>query len=178
MRPFFKTCLLWSLSAALCLCIAGCGSGASADPRVIILSYFGLRHDYPDRVETKTLDRLEKEGASAERSLPTFPTNSSTNLAAIATGCYADKHGVVNTRFYDWLLKKIFEGEPEEDKRLLKAEPLWVTARKEGLKTAVINIRDVHRCNLNSYILQILLTDVDHTGNKRVFVLHDLFRSH
>jgi predicted AlkP superfamily pyrophosphatase or phosphodiesterase len=107
--------------------------GLAADPTVIVLSWDGVRHDYPERAETPSLDRVARTGARASRLVPVFPSSTFPNHVALATGTYSDRHGIVGNVFY----------EPERglysyssDASWIEAEPLWVAAERQGVRAA------------------------------------------
>jgi arylsulfatase A-like enzyme len=102
-------------------------------PVVILLSLDGVRHDYLDRGGLPALERIARSGARAEGLIPIFPSSTFPNHVALATGTHADRHGIVNNRFHD----------PEKgdfsysgDASFIEAEPIWVTAERQGVRTA------------------------------------------
>ena len=112
---------------------------ASAEPgslpgSVLLISMDGVRHDYPGRADTPALDRVAKSGGHASRLVPVFPTNTFPSHASIATGAYPDRHGIVNNRFTD---RKRGRFDYDDDAAWLEAEPLWITAERQGVKAAV-----------------------------------------
>ena len=115
--------LVWLLAAP----------GLAVEPTVILLSWDGTRWDYPDRVQLPALERVAREGVRAERLLPVFPTSTFPNHVSLATGAHVDRHGIVGNVFFD----------PERglyryaaDASWIDAEPLWVAAERQGVRTA------------------------------------------
>jgi predicted AlkP superfamily pyrophosphatase or phosphodiesterase len=106
---------------------------AAAQPIVIVLSWDGLRHDYPDLAEFPGLKRLEHEGVRARRLRPGWPSNTFPGHVSMATGTYADVHGIVDNRFYD-REKGVYSYSSDAD--WLQAEPLWIAAERQGVKAA------------------------------------------
>ena len=106
--------------------------GAEA-PTVILLSWDGVRPDYLERAEFSALERMAREGVRAERLIPVWPPNTFPNHAALATGTYADRHGIVNNRFLD-RDRGLFSYEADGD--WLEAEPLWAAAERQGVPAA------------------------------------------
>ena len=51
----------------------------------------------------------------------------------MATGTYADVHGIVDNRFYD-REKGVYSYSSDAD--WLQAEPLWIAAERQGVKAA------------------------------------------
>ncbi|MBM4373012.1 MAG: alkaline phosphatase family protein, partial [Deltaproteobacteria bacterium] len=144
-----------AVGAALCSLLLGaaCAPSQSAaplapganDPRhedapyVVILSLDGFRHDYLDLYPTPALQRLAREGARAERMIPVFPTKTFPTHFSIATGLYAENHGLVGNRF--WAPEKqayysIGDRTAVEDGTWYPGEPIWVTAERQGMRTA------------------------------------------
>jgi arylsulfatase A-like enzyme len=130
------TRLHWSLGCALVVCLLSQPALAEgSSPLVIVLSWDGVRHDYPARGSLPGLERMEREGARAERLVPVFPTSTFPNHVSIATGTYPDRHGIVGNRFYDPELEERFS--TDNDARWLEAEPLWIAAERQGVRAAV-----------------------------------------
>jgi hypothetical protein len=71
----------------------------AAAPVVIVLSWDGTRHDYPERTSLPALERMAREGIRAARLVPVFPVNTFTNHVTLATGAHADRHGIVGNRY-------------------------------------------------------------------------------
>jgi arylsulfatase A-like enzyme len=119
-------------SAALFALLLALGR-ADAKPVVILLSLDGVRHDYLARDSLPAFERIAEEGASAEALLPIFPSTTFPNHVAIATGTYADRHGIVANKFLDAELGEFDYG---NDARFLDAEPLWAAAERQGVAAA------------------------------------------
>ncbi len=109
-------------------------TGAGARPVVILLSFDGVRHDYLDRDALPAFQRIAREGARAEALVPIFPSTTFPNHVALATGTYADRHGIVGNKFLDAKLGKF---DYSNDARFLDAEPLWAAAERQGVPAAV-----------------------------------------
>ncbi len=117
--------------AVLLLC-ALCG-GVRADPIVVVLSWDGVRHDYPELAEFPGLGRLQNEGARARRLTPVYPSNTFPGHISIATGTYPDVHGIVDNHFLD---RKQGEFRYEDAAHWIQAEPLWIAAERQGVPAA------------------------------------------
>ncbi len=105
----------------------------------VILSLDGFRWDYPDKTETPTLDRISTEGVKAVSLIPSFPSKTFPNHYTLATGLYPDHHGIVNNSFYDPGMKKPYSMGNKESRfepAFYGGEPIWITARKQGVLTA------------------------------------------
>ncbi|GAA98799.1 uncharacterized protein L969DRAFT_76526 [Mixia osmundae IAM 14324] len=106
---------------------------------VIIVSLDGVRPDYLERSLTPNLVDISEKGLKAEYMKPVFPSLTFPNHWALATGLYAESHGIVANDFYD----------PSDDTEFVYTdsskswaskwwggEPIWSTAVKAGIKTA------------------------------------------
>ena len=125
----------WRLLGACLLLAAPPAAAGEPAPTVILLSWDGVRHDLPDRAELPALRRMERDGARAERLTPPFPSNTFPGHATLATGTHPDRHGIVDNRFFD---PEAGEFDYENDARWLEAEPLWVAAERQGVRSAVL----------------------------------------
>ncbi len=104
---------------------------------VILVSFDGFRWDYANRVETPNFDFIEKNGIKAKSLKPIFPSFTFPNHYALATGCYADKHGILGNEFENSLGKYSYKNKQNvRDAKWYKAEPIWVTAEKNNIITA------------------------------------------
>jgi predicted AlkP superfamily pyrophosphatase or phosphodiesterase len=107
-------------------------SGAPADT-VVLISVDGLRWDLPERAGAARLQRMAAEGAAASL-VPPFPANTFPAHATLATGVHPDRHGIMNNEFLD-RGRGLFRR--DDDPSWLLAEPLWVTAERQGVRAAV-----------------------------------------
>ena len=126
------------LSIALAACLTACGPPSSG-ATVILVSLDGFRADYLDRGLTPVLSRLAKEGVRAEALLPVFPTKTFPNHYTIVTGRWPGGHGIIGNEFFAPELGRRFamrDRAAVHDARFWGAEPIWVTAEREGLATA------------------------------------------
>src|SRR2546422_7919445 len=115
---------------------AGVGTrahGGAADT-VVVISIDGVRWDYPARAGAPALARMSSEGASCGALVPPFPSSTFPAHASLATGVYPDRHGIVNNEFID-RQRGLYRREDEAS--WLLAEPIWVTAERQGVRTAV-----------------------------------------
>ncbi len=116
---------------------------AGAEPIVILVSLDGFRWDYPEKYATETprLRELAADGVRAERMISCFPTLTFPNHYSIATGLRPEHHGIVNNRFYDPALQATFIYKNHEcavDGRWWGGEPIWITAVKQGRRSACL----------------------------------------
>ncbi|KAK5663176.1 hypothetical protein OQA88_6593 [Cercophora sp. LCS_1] len=109
-------------------------------PTTILISLDGFRADFLNRGLTPRLNALVKEGVSPPHMLPSFPSVTFPNHYTLATGLYPEAHGVVGNTFWDPELKEEFyytDPSRSMDPKWWNGEPFWVTAQKQGLKTAI-----------------------------------------
>ncbi len=104
-----------------------------ADPIVVVLSWDGMRHDFPDLGEFPGLRRVEREGARAGRLTPVFPSNTFPTHVSMATGTHPDRHGIVDNVFLDPDRGRYAY---DADANWIEAEPLWIAAQRQGVDTA------------------------------------------
>ncbi len=108
-------------------------SEAGAPGRVIVLSWDGMRHDFPDRGNFPGLKRVETEGIRAGRLTPVFPSSTFPGHVSLATGVPPNVHGILNNVFYDREDGMYaYNGEAH----WLQSEPVWATAERQGVKAA------------------------------------------
>ncbi|MBT8039642.1 MAG: alkaline phosphatase family protein [Xanthomonadales bacterium] len=133
------------LAALSVVALASCRSVTSnapahlTAPTVVLVSLDGFRWDYPRATTTPALDRLAREGMSAEALRPVFPTLTFPNHFSIATGVLPWRHGIVANRFPDAERQRWYsmgDRSAVEDGTWYLAEPIWVTAEKAGMRTA------------------------------------------
>jgi len=109
-------------------------------PTTIIISLDGFRADFLKRGLTPRLSALVKEGVSPLYMLPSFPSVTFPNHYTLATGLYPESHGVVGNSFWDPTLQEEFyyvDPKRSMDPKWWNGEPFWVTAQRQGLKTAI-----------------------------------------
>lgn len=103
----------------------------------------GFRHDYVQRDEKglKGLPRLARDGVHARQVDPVHPASAYANYYSIATGLYPEVHGFIDSLIRDRATDELFLGHPHENASSVHwwagAEPIWVTAEKHRLKTAL-----------------------------------------
>jgi len=113
-------------------------SGA-LDTYVVMVSFDGFRWDYTDLYDTPNLDEMTRNGVRAERLIPSFPTKTFPNHYTLATGLYPDHHGIINNVFYAYDLDRLYrigDREMVQNASAYFGEPIWVTAEKQGVRSA------------------------------------------
>ena len=136
MRNFFLVlCFLF-----VCLKLnAAPAQQQSQQSTLLLISIDGFAKDYLQRYKAPTLERLAKSGVRAVHMQPSFPTKTFPNHYSIATGLYPAHHGIVENNIYDADFDAVFRMNKKEEVtngRWWLGEPVWVTAEKQGVKTA------------------------------------------
>ncbi|MEJ2400345.1 MAG: ectonucleotide pyrophosphatase/phosphodiesterase [Xanthomonadales bacterium] len=137
---------LWLPAVLLLLLpLAGCHAPATrsapADDAitVVLVSIDGFRWDFDRFAETPTLDRMARSGLKARALQPAYPTLTFPNHYSIATGLLPQHHGIVANSFPDATRKRWYRMSDRaavQDGRWYAGEPVWVTAEKQGLRSA------------------------------------------
>jgi predicted AlkP superfamily pyrophosphatase or phosphodiesterase len=128
----------------LLVLLAACGRGVGHPPEpapLILVSLDGFRWDYLDRGITPTLAGLARAGVRAHALLPVFPTKTFPNHYTLVTGSRPAGHGIVGNEFYATDLGARFSMHDRasvRDPRFWAAEPIWVTAERQGKRTATL----------------------------------------
>jgi predicted AlkP superfamily pyrophosphatase or phosphodiesterase len=110
-------------------------------PPLVLISLDGFRWNYCAQhpAETAHLRALAREGVAARGLIPVFPSNTFPNHYAIVTGLYPSHHGIINNVMFDPQLGEFFRyitPASSRDGRWWNGEPIWVTAEKQGLRSA------------------------------------------
>jgi predicted AlkP superfamily pyrophosphatase or phosphodiesterase len=119
-----------ALCAALLLIALPAWAGA---PLVILLSWDGMRYDYPDRATFEGLTRMQHDGMRANRLIAGWPSSTFPGHVTLATGTWAGTHGIVDNEFFD-RQRGVYRY--SNDASWLDAEPLWIAAERQGIRTA------------------------------------------
>ena len=112
---------------------------AGDDVYNVVISMDGFRWDYPLWYDTPFLDEVAQKGVSSSL-IPSFPSKTFPNHYTLVTGLYPDHHGIVANSFMDPETGKEFSlsnPETSTDPRYYGGEPIWLTAQKNGIHTAV-----------------------------------------
>jgi predicted AlkP superfamily pyrophosphatase or phosphodiesterase len=109
-------------------------------PTTILISLDGFRADFLQRGITPRLNSFIAEGISPVYMLPSFPSVTFPNHYTLATGLYPESHGIVGNTFWDPALKREFyytDPSRSMQPEWWGGEPIWVTAEKQGIRTAI-----------------------------------------
>jgi len=108
---------------------------SSPDRIVILVSMDGVSPELLAQARTPVLNALEARGTRADRLVPPFPSNTFPAHASMSTGCFPDKHGIVSNKFVD---RRRGPFQQERPASWLRAEPLWATAERQGVRAGVV----------------------------------------
>ncbi|CAL1264238.1 unnamed protein product [Larinioides sclopetarius] len=150
----FGTATLYLECVGLLLCFVGRSSGfgyyshsesnhGDGTNKLLLILVDGCRWDYPDQDNTGLpgFRKLAENGVRAPYVTPIFPANSYPNLYTIMTGLYPESHGFVQNMMYDSHFGDFFLMGPNDTASVAhwwdSAEPLWITAEKKGLRSAL-----------------------------------------
>jgi predicted AlkP superfamily pyrophosphatase or phosphodiesterase len=111
-----------------------------APPVVVLISLDGWRWDYLDRANAPNLKSLAARGVRAEGLISVFPSNTFPSHYSIVTGLYPEHHGILSNNMWDPQMKERFtmSGPTAGDARWWGGEPIWVTATRQGRRSAAM----------------------------------------
>ncbi|XP_034415159.1 ectonucleotide pyrophosphatase/phosphodiesterase family member 7.2 [Cyclopterus lumpus] len=110
--------------------------------KLLLISFDGFRWDYDRDVDTPHLDKMAREGATAQYVTPPFLTITSPSHFTLLTGRYIENHGVIHNMW--------FNTTTQEKKQYYMAQfvdsywdngslPIWITAQRQGLKAGSLH---------------------------------------
>lgn len=129
--------------------VAGCSTTPATRPAarpaartpLLLVSIDGFRADYLDRGYSPTLQALASEGVRGAGLQPSFPTLTFPNHYSLVTGRYPDHHGIVDNAMTVAGLGRFTLGNRAavaDGRWWDEAEPIWVTASGQGVRTATM----------------------------------------
>ena len=106
---------------------------------VVLVSIDGFKPEYLDSLPVVNLRALAARGVRAKWMQPSMPTQTFPNHYTIVTGLYPGNHGVINNTMVDpadsaWFMMS--DTLAVRDSRWWGGEPIWVTAEKQGVRSA------------------------------------------
>ena len=129
---------VWPVALALVFVAALATAQRAVAPIVILISFDGFRWDYMDRGESPHLKALAARGVRAQGLIPSFPSLTFPNHYTIVTGLYPEHHGIIANNIADdsWPERFSLTARTASDQRWWGGEPIWVTARRQNLRSA------------------------------------------
>ena len=114
-------------------------AAAQKKPYVILISIDGLRSDFVEKFNAKSLQAYGKSGIVAEYMTSAFPSLTFPNHYSIVTGLYPAHHGLVDNTFFDEKADATYTMSNKKmvaDPYWYGGTPLWVLAEKQQMVTA------------------------------------------
>lgn len=106
---------------------------------LVVISIDGFRYDYLDPQQTPHLWEIATEGVHASSLQPSFPSKTFPNHYTIVTGLYPAHHGIISNYMVNPYTGRTFslrDRNAVTDGRWYGGEPIWVTAQRQGIRTA------------------------------------------
>ncbi|XP_051991794.1 ectonucleotide pyrophosphatase/phosphodiesterase family member 3 isoform X1 [Xyrauchen texanus] len=105
---------------------------------LLLVSLDGLRAEYLQtwRSLIPVLDKIRQCGTSTPFMQAVFPSKTFPNHYSIATGLYAESHGLVDNNMYDPVFDASFSlsSSEKDNPRWYQGQPIWNTVTYQGLK--------------------------------------------
>lgn len=112
---------------------------ASEPTPVILVSLDGFRTEYLSRGITPHIAAIAQSGITTTAMHPSFPSITFPNHYTLVTGLRPDHHGIVGNTMTDPAHPGVtFTMASKDSYWWDEAEPIWVTAKKQGLKVATM----------------------------------------
>ncbi|CAH8860305.1 unnamed protein product [Trichobilharzia szidati] len=116
-------------------------------PKLLVISLDGFRHDYLDRAKEKQInisgfEKIWNSGCRVLKVHNEFITRTGPNHISMVTGMHEESHGIVDNVFYDPILNDTFDlvnqiHAPQSKWYDVGSEPIWVTNQRHGYQSAV-----------------------------------------
>ena len=113
---------------------------AGKNDYTVVVSLDGLRWDYTEAFDTPFFDQMAQQGVKAVMT-PSFPSKTFPNHYTLATGLVPDHHGIIANKFKIRSTGQVFslsDSVVRTDPRNYGGDPLWLTARRQGVKSATV----------------------------------------
>ncbi|GMT11976.1 hypothetical protein PFISCL1PPCAC_3273, partial [Pristionchus fissidentatus] len=125
-----------------------CARNDLHEPILVVVSMDGFASRYLDLGVTPNIEAMGRNGARAEHIYPTYPSRTFVNHYTMATGLWADSHGIVDNYILDCSISDEVESVARSKKQgLFRGEPIWSAyKRQRGGTTACLNWLG---CNVN-----------------------------
>ena len=110
--------------------------------RVLVISLDGFHYDYLNKFNLPAFQSFAENGLHAVNGLKSMMTTKTLPIHwSLATGMYQEQTGFVGNWMYDPKWNESFKMNKTglTDSRWLNGEPIWITAKKQGKKTGVLD---------------------------------------
>ena len=108
------------------------------DNTVLLISIDGFKWNYIEQASTPNFDKFIHGGVRSEGLIPSFPSKTFPSHITIVTGRHPSGHGIISNRMFDPIFNEYYyigeNSKPVLDGKWYEAEPIWVTAEKQGKK--------------------------------------------
>lgn len=135
----FKRAIIF-IGFVVIVSVIGCTNNPSSDQsKLLLISIDGFHPSYLENYDTPHLNQLAEQGVLADFMIPVFPTKTFPNHYSIATGLYTENSGLIANNMVDENMNAAYSlgnREAVQNARWYEGEPIWVTAEKQGIKTA------------------------------------------
>ena len=111
---------------------------AGGQPYVLLISFDGFRWDYTEKTDLPNFKYLINHGVKASSLQPVFPSKTFPNHYSIITGMYPENHNLVFNSFNFDGDEYRTSGAAKLQSKWYGGEPFWVTADKNGIRTASV----------------------------------------
>lgn len=112
-------------------------TAAVAAPPVLVIAVDGFRYDFAEREKAAHILALQREGASVEGLMPSFPSTTFPNFQSMATGLHPARHGLVAMVFYDRAMGRGFHyARNASEGQWYGGQPIWLLAEEQGVRAA------------------------------------------
>jgi predicted AlkP superfamily pyrophosphatase or phosphodiesterase len=107
-------------------------------PHVLLISLDGFKPEFLERFELPNLRRIAERGTRARYMLPVFPSLTFPNHYSLVSGVHPERHGLVANSFWDPGRREGYalSSDAVTDGTWYDAEPIWVTAERQGMVAA------------------------------------------
>lgn len=138
---------LWALLCILAACYGSAlalnatsdeqkGDGKDITP-LLLVSFDGFRADYLEKYPLPNMQKFFSDGVLIDHLTNVFTTKTFPNHYSLATGLYAESHGILASRMYDPETKKVFTVRNSSDPFWWnEATPIWVSVQDRNYKSA------------------------------------------
>src|SRR5437762_4253110 len=129
-------------------------SAKKNESHVVVVVWDGMRPDFVTKRNTPTLWKLAREGVTFRHHHSVYPTATNVNGAAIATGVYPNRNGVLANREYRPRIdpQRVFEildldaikkGDETSGGKYLAGQTIAEVIRSAGRRTALAGTKSV-----------------------------------